>query len=166
MTEFTDRLSLPFIIAGQAQKEVTHNEALAVLDGLVQPVVVAIAPTAVPASPAVGQCWIIGTAPSGAWAGKAGYFAVWTSGGWRFAAPFEGMTCWCQADALVVRREGGAWLKGKMTASTLEVGGQQVVGPRGVAIASPTGGTIVDNEARLVLDAVLAALRQHGLIAS
>jgi Protein of unknown function (DUF2793) len=165
MTDFTDRLSLPFIIAGQAQKEVTHNEALTSLDALVQSVVVAVAPASVPASPGLGQSWIIGAAPTGAWIGKAGYLACWTSGGWRFAPPFEGMTCWSLADSLSVRRESGAWLKGKLTASAILIGGEQVLGPRGVAIANPSGGTNVDPEARLALDAMLSAMRLHGLIA-
>ena len=36
MSESTARLALPLIAPGQAQKEVSHNEALAALDLLVQ----------------------------------------------------------------------------------------------------------------------------------
>jgi hypothetical protein len=32
----TPHLQLPYILASQAQKRVTHNEALRILDGLVQ----------------------------------------------------------------------------------------------------------------------------------
>lgn len=46
------------------------------------------------------------------------------------------------------------------------VGGVPVVGARGAAIAGPAGGGAVDAEARATLDAVLGALRAHGLIAS
>jgi hypothetical protein len=48
--------------------------------------------------------------------------------------------------------------------SALLLDGLQVVGGRGPAIASPTGGMTMDSEARSTIDAVLAALRQHGLI--
>jgi hypothetical protein len=41
------------------------------LDGLVQPVVQVIRLNTPPGSPADGQCWIIGTTPTGAWAGQA-----------------------------------------------------------------------------------------------
>ena len=37
--ETTARLTLPFLQSGQAQKELTHNEALTLLDIAVQPVV-------------------------------------------------------------------------------------------------------------------------------
>jgi Protein of unknown function (DUF2793) len=89
MPDVTDRLSLPLLVAGQAQKEVTHNEALTLIDFLAQPVVVAVAPVSVPAAPTLGQSWIVGAAPTGAWAGKAAHIASWTSGGWRFCAPNE-----------------------------------------------------------------------------
>ena len=42
--------------------------------------------------------------------------------------------------------------------------GVQVVGARLPAIASPASGSTVDSEARSTLDAVLTALRSHGLI--
>ena len=90
----SDRLKLPMLAAAQAQKEVTHNEALALADIAVQAVVQSVGPVAVPASPVVGQCWIVGAEPTGAWTGRAGAIAAWTSGGWRFVLPFEGMQAW------------------------------------------------------------------------
>ena len=58
----------------------------------------------------------------------------------------------------------GAWEIGTLRDSNVVVGGQQVVGPRGAAIASATDGTTVDVQARAVLDQILTALRKHGLI--
>ncbi len=54
MTDITDRLALVLIAPGQAQKEMTHNEALARLDIMVQAVVQSVAPASVPASPMLG----------------------------------------------------------------------------------------------------------------
>jgi hypothetical protein len=153
MPDLTHRLSLPYLVAGQAQKEVTHNEALTLLDSLVQPVVVEVGPAAVP------------SAPVGAWTGKAGSIASWTSGGWRFCEPREGMIVWSLANTLAARRTSSAWVIGSETATTLSIGGQQVIGPRSSAIPDPSGGANVDANARLTLVSILTALRAHGLIA-
>jgi hypothetical protein len=160
----SDRLKLPFLAAAQAQKEMTHNEALALLDIAVQPVVQAVAPAGVPTAPVAGQCWIVGASPTGDWSGQAGALAAWTAGGWRFVAPFEGMTAWSIVDGLVVRRAGSAWVVGEVTAAKLSVGGQQVVGPRRPAISAPSGGTVVDIQARASIAAMLLSLTAHGLI--
>lgn len=166
MTDETSaRLALPFIAAGQAQKELSHNEALALLDMAVQPVVVAVGVDAPPAAPLDGQCWIVGETPSGAWTGRAHAVAGWTASGWRFLTAREGMTAWSVADAAIARFSGSQWDIGLLKGARLVLAGNAVVGARRAAIGAPTGGTVVDAEARVVLDAILAALRGHGLIA-
>lgn len=166
MTEITPRLALPLLVPGQAQKEMFHNEALAALDLVVQASVAAIGINDPPATPALGACWIVGTAPTGAWAGQAGALAGWTAGGWRFVAASEGMAVWDQASGQVARRVGGAWLDGAVTASRIVVGGVQVVGAQRPAIAGPAVGSVIDAEARAAISSMLAALRAHGLIAA
>ncbi len=166
MPDITDRLALPLLAAGQAQKEVTHNEALTLIDCLVQAVVVAVAPTSVPVSPLVGQGWIVGASPTGAWSGKAHHLAVWTSGGWRFASPVEGMAVWSVADQKTVRRSDTGWATGTENAASYAVNGVPVVGNQQPAVATPTDGETVDSEARVAIAAVIAALRTHGLIAT
>ncbi|MDB5702738.1 MAG: hypothetical protein JWL66_2937 [Sphingomonadales bacterium] len=165
MTMTSDRLRLPFLAVAQAQKETTHNEALALVDIAVQPVVQSIAPVLVPTNPAVGQCWIVGAAPIGDWTGEGGALAGWSAGGWRFVAPFEGMTVWSIADGLCARRAGSVWIVGQVTAATLVVGGQQVVGSRQASIPAPSGGATIDAQARAAVIAITAALHSHGLIA-
>jgi hypothetical protein len=160
----SDRMKLPFLAVAQAQKGTTHNEALALLDIAVQPVVQAIAPATAPPAPVVGQCWVVGTAPTGEWAGQAGALAGWSAGGWRFVAPFEGMTVWSIADGLCARRSGSTWIVGEVAATRILVGGQQVVGARQASIAAPSGGTVVDAEARASILAIVSALDSHGLI--
>lgn len=162
----SDRLKLPFLAAAQAQKEVTHNEALAMADIAVQAVVQSVAPATVPTSPAVGQCWIVGPSPTGVWAGHPGAIAAWTSGGWRFVSPFEGMQAWSLADAVTVRRGATMWTKGDLTASTLSVGGDQVVGARRPRVLAPTGGATVDSQARAAISALIAGLEAHGLFSA
>ncbi len=166
MPDTTDRLELPLLSAGQAQKEQTHNEALTRLAMVVQPVVQSIAPVSVPASPVAGQCWIVGNAATGAWSGKDGSIACWTQGGWRFSPPFESMQVWSLADNLSAMRAGGAWDVGSARASSLKIGGVQVVGQRQAAISGPSGGTTIDAEARVTIESLLSAIRSHGLIAT
>ncbi|WP_293881409.1 DUF2793 domain-containing protein [Sphingomonas sp.] len=164
MTTTSDRLNLPFLALAQSQKETTHNEALALLDMAVQPVVQAIAPATIPAAPVAGQCWIVGAAPGGPWSGHADALAAWTSGGWRFLAPFDGMTVWSMADGVSARRVGSSWQVGQLTAVKLVIGGNQVVGNRRPAIALPTGGATNDVQARATIALVIDTLTNHGLI--
>ena len=52
MADISPHLLLPYILAAQAQKHVTHNEALRLLDAMVQLSVLNLSLTAPPASPA------------------------------------------------------------------------------------------------------------------
>lgn len=164
--ETTARLALPFLAAGQAQKELTHNEALALLDLAVQPVVEAIGTTTPPTAPVEGRCWIVGATPTGAWSGKGGTLAGWTSGGWRFLPVPDGMSAWSRSDLCDGRYVGGQWEIGTLRARRMTIGGVQVVGPRQPAIAAPTGGTVVDSSARQAISGIIAVLQQHGLISA
>ena len=162
----TARLTLPLLYAAQAQKEDDHNEALVRLDLATQAVVRDVGIDAPPASPTLGECWIVGPAPTGAWAGYPDALAGWTTGGWRFVVPFPGMAVWDLASGTMARRGAAQWQRGALSATSLSVGGVRVVGTQRAAIAAPTGGNTIDGEARAALDAVLAALREHGLIAT
>ncbi len=103
------RLSLPYIQAAQAQKHVTHNEAVERLDLLVQLTVEAVDATTPPASAADGQAWIIGAAPTGVWSSNAGGVAAWQGGGWVFVTPQTGWRAWDKTNAVVVAYDGTVW---------------------------------------------------------
>jgi len=75
-------LGIPFVASQQAQPEVTHNEALLLLQLLLNGVITLT--DTPPGSPIAGDAYIIGPAPTGAWAGKANKLAIYTDGGWRF----------------------------------------------------------------------------------
>jgi hypothetical protein len=166
MADSTDRLQFPFIIQGQAQKELTHNEALTRADIAIQSVVVAVGVTIVPVAPLLGQCWIVGAGATGVWAGQEGALAGWTSGGWRFVTPFEGMAVWSLADQKWVQRTSTAWAVGAANAASYAINGTTVVKSQRAPIANPVGGTVIDSESRIALEAILTALRGHGLIAT
>lgn len=161
----TARLHLPLLHAGQAQKEIDHNEALALIDIALHPLVRAVGWNTPPDNPVVGECWIVGPEPIGDWAGQAGALAGWTEGGWRFVAAREGASVAIVDQPLSARYDGGKWRIGEVHAETVIVAGTRVLGPRQPAIADPVDGGVVDREARDTLVAMLAALREHGLIA-
>ena len=159
----TPRLALPLLAAGQAQKEMSHNEALARIDLTLHGNILEADTNIPPEDPEPGQCWILGDAPEGGWTGHAGEVAGWSGGGWRFVAPCEGMRLWLGENGGFALFSGGEWRLGE-THGRLIVGGQQVVGNRRAAIAEPSGGTVVDAEARATILAVLNAMRDHGLV--
>jgi hypothetical protein len=108
----TPRLSLPVIEAAQAQKHVTHNEALTLLDCLTQLAVESRALTAPPSSPADGACYIPATGASGAWSGWDGAVAPFSGGGWVRLTPVSGLKAWVKAERLTVTYEDGVWRDG------------------------------------------------------
>ena len=160
----TPRLALPFLAVGQAQKEFTHNESLQTIDILVGGAIEQPPLASPPADPALGACYIVDAGATGSWAGKSQSLAAWTTGGWRFVAPIEGMLLYERASGSSAVFRNGDWEIGTIRGATLVIDGQQVVGPRGAAIQSPTGGTVVDNESRATIESILSELRRHGLI--
>lgn len=57
----TPKLALPLLLAAQAQKHVTHNEALLRLDAVVQLAVLERTRSVPPATPVDGDAYLIGT---------------------------------------------------------------------------------------------------------
>ena len=114
MTTTTPRLDLPFIEAAQAQKHVTHNAALEVLDLVTQLCVQDFDATTPPDAPVEGQVWALGAGPTGDWAGHDGQLAAWSGGGWLFVTPGSGWRAFGLVDdslrALRDTATGPAWL--------------------------------------------------------
>lgn len=164
--EHSLRCRLPLLAAGQAQKEIFHNEALQLIDLLIGTAVEDCGRNAPPASPAEGQAYRVGLAPTGDWSGQAGAVAGWSAAGWRFAGPFEGQAVFDKARAIGCYFRAGAWDDGAVRAEQLVIDGTTVVAGQQPAIAVPSGGTTVDSQARAAISAILAALRNHGLIAT
>lgn len=163
MTETSPRFGLPFLAPGQAQKELYHNEALAIVDASLHAAVEEEPLGAPPAAPEPGQCWIVGAAATGDWAGKDGRIASWSGAGWRFVTPVPGMLTWKADAGYWLHWSGSGWSDGELPAAALVIGGQQVVGPRLAEVPSPSGGTTIDAEARGAIDSLIATLRSHGL---
>lgn len=130
------------MLVGQTQKEATVNEALVLIDMIAGGGVLGQRNDP-PATPAVGQVWIVGTTPTGAFAGQSNCIAGWTDGGWRFARPVHGMRVH-DLQKSAMRLFDGDW---------------KVVS----APAAPAGGAVIDSEARASLVLVIEALKAIGI---
>lgn len=128
MPNSTGRLGLPYIITSQAQKEVTHNEALNRLDAFVTPVVADIADTP-PGSPAAGDLYIVGTSPTDDFTGHENELAQSLTGGWVFYTPFKWMDAVVESLDSRMAYDGSGWIPFglimKDTGEYLRVGHQQ-----------------------------------------
>ncbi|SHF32180.1 Protein of unknown function [Ruegeria intermedia] len=105
----TPILALPYIAAAQAQKHVTHNEALDRLDGLVQLSVKDRDLTTPPPSPTEGDRYIVATGATGAWAGWDGDVAMFSGGAWVRLPARTGWRVWIEDEGSLLVRSGGAW---------------------------------------------------------
>lgn len=90
------------------------NRNLRVLDTLVNLRVLSMGLNAPPASPAQGAAYVVGSAPTGAWAGKAQQIAIWMVGddltsAWTFVVPKAGWRGYSVADTSDIRFNGAAW---------------------------------------------------------
>lgn len=106
----TARLSLPFIMSGQALKHITHNDALNRLDALVQPVVESTVLAVPPVSPLPGEAWVVPSGASGAWAGHTDEIAAFQDGAWIFYDPAKGWQVFDRASDALLIFSGTAWV--------------------------------------------------------
>lgn len=104
----TPLLGLPLIAAAQAQKHVTHNEALLALDALIQLSVVSRSLASPPAA-ADGERYLVAAPGQGAWAGQQGRIALAQGGGFTFITPRKGWRMWVEAEEKLIVFDGTAW---------------------------------------------------------
>ena len=108
MSETTPLLALPLLAAAQAQKHVTHNEALILLDAATQLAVIDRGRTAPPGAPVEGARYLIGAAPTGDWAGHGREIALY-DGGWLFLTPRAGWRAYVAAERVTLLHDGAGW---------------------------------------------------------
>lgn len=142
-SDTSTRHALPYLFAGQAQKEFTVNEALAKIDALLHPVIGGQAASE-PTSPAPGDCVLVIEPASGIFDGNEGRLASWDGQQWTFIDPVEGMTVYDSSTG---------------TRLVFASGWQEAP-----SIGDPAGGTTIDLEARGAIVALSGALRDYGII--
>jgi hypothetical protein len=139
----TPRFGLPFLFAGQSQKEFFVNQSLALIDVLLQPSVAASL-YAPPSEAVDGAAYRILSPSSGSWTDREGQLAVRIAGHWQFIAPTAGMRIYDQAeDRWLCYR--GEWLAAELPGEV-------------------QGGTVIDYEARALLTQIINVLSELGLV--
>ncbi len=146
--EFTSRsprFGLPLLYPGQAQKEFFINEAVSFTDLLLHAAIEG-EENEPPVNVSEGECWLVGAAASGAWAGHEGQLASYQAGTWLFVPPRDGMRVLDRPNKQD-RVFRGEWQRAK-------------------PIDAPAGGTMVDAEARAAIAQLIAALIAGGILPS
>lgn len=162
MAETTERYLLPLLQPGQAQKEVTHNEAVAGIDALLH-LAVESRTTTVPPAAGVTGIWIVGVGAVGIWSGRAGAVAVATSAGWSYVAPRDGCLAFVKDLGVFAVFTGGAWVSDVWPIRALRIDNRTMLGAEPTALPAVSGGTVVDTQARAALAAIANLLRNMGL---
>lgn len=144
-TSATPRFALPLLFAGQSQKEFYVNEAHALTDALLHAACEgeAVDP---PATPTEGDAWLVAAGATGDWAGEDGKLASRQAGNWLYAAPTDGMRLFDRSTGQMLLYRNG-W--------------QRPAPP-----ASPSGGAIIDAEARAAIADLISALASAGIFAT
>jgi len=105
-------LLMPFIEAAQAQKHVTHNAALRVLDAVIMLSVLDRDLADPPGSPSDGDRYLVASSATGDWAGQDGKIAIWQDGAWAFHTPREGWFVWIADEGVFLVFNGASWTGG------------------------------------------------------
>ena len=113
--ESTTNLKMPLLVSNQSQKEIIHNEALIIIDNILQNGVIDKDLTTPPSNPNSNDIYIVGASATGAWSGKDNQLAFYDNG-WRFIEAREGFTFWVNDEDKLYTYNGSKWI------ATIQVG--------------------------------------------
>lgn len=119
------------------------NESLVRIDALLHGAIEAQTATP-PTSPQEGQAWLVAASPTGAWSGQAGKIASFQQGQWLFQAPRDGLRVFNRATGQELFYFGSWRTPAKP--------------------ASPSGGTVIDAQARTAIAALIDSLVAAGVL--
>ena len=114
---FGPKIPAAFVSTAQGDTYYTAGEALLrMLQTLVQANVISVATNTPPGSPSNGNTYVVGSAPTGAWATHANSIAYWSTdnpatpgGEWEFYTPATGWIVGNQTDSTAYIFNGTAW---------------------------------------------------------
>lgn len=138
----TPNHDLPLLFAGQAQKEMSLNQATAVIDALLCATITQSTNTP-PAQAAEGAVYRVVPIASEGWAGKEDHLAVRVGSSWHFVTPRTGMRFYDTQQSKVIVFET------QWNATT--------------ELSPAQGGSVVDVEARALLGDLIEQLRNIGI---
>ncbi len=108
--EITPNLNLPYIMPAQAQKHVTHNEAIRMLDVLIQLSAISASLPSPPSTPLNGERYIVPPNPESDWAGQSANIATFQDNSWAFLTPQTGWQCWVEETQQIMIFDGDNWI--------------------------------------------------------
>jgi hypothetical protein len=126
--------------------------------------------SAPPGSPVEGARYIVGPAPSGAWAGQAGKIAAYQDGAWAYYAPRAGWLAWVADEDRLYAWEGSAWAA--LPAGSLDsvaddpapqLGGDLDANGHSIGFDDGTGLTDASGNAQLAFHAAASAVNHLGI---
>lgn len=109
MSQTSPVMGLPYLQPAQAQKHVTHNEALRILDAVTQLSVATAPQSDPPTDPQEGARYIVDGGGTSAWAGQDQAIAVYVDSAWQFFAPAPGWRADVADTGATLRFDGTAW---------------------------------------------------------
>jgi hypothetical protein len=104
-------LSLDYLVADQAQKHVTVNQALRRLDGLAHLAVISRKLAIPPSAPSNGARYLIPENSQDLWAGRAGQIAIYEDTAWAFLRPQIGWRVWQSDEKHLLAYDGASWVE-------------------------------------------------------
>lgn len=138
----TAHVTLPLLFAGQAQKEPFINHAFSAIDALLTGVVDDSLATP-PSDPAEGSRYRILENAVAEWLGHDDEIAIRIGGAWEFVVAYEGMSVF-DTTARTSLYFATEWLAATQP-------------------PTPSGGNVVDSEARAALELLIEALKTAGI---
>lgn len=144
-TDSSARFKLPFLFAGQAQKEFFVNEAHALTDMLLHTAVIGERASP-PSESADGDIWIVANGADGQWAGYDNYLAGQQGGVWKFIPPVVGMRVFDQSSGQFTVYSD-SWIRPN-------------------APVTPDSGATVDSDMRAAFGLLIQALRNAGIFSA
>jgi len=136
-------LKMPYLAPAQAQKHVTHNEALRQLDALVQLSVSSISNTPLSA-PDNGSRLIVGADPEGIFLGYENKVAAFQDGAWAYFTPQTGWRAYIADQSEILVFDGTAWQSTSSQSANLFGVNAAADSTNRLAVKSPA--TLLDHE--------------------
>lgn len=107
--ETTPNLKMPYILPSQAQKHVTHNEALRYLDALLHLSVTSRQYSSPPVNAQEGERYLIAAGAADLWQGQAGNIAAFMDAEWFFFTPLRGWMMHVADENVLLVFNGTQW---------------------------------------------------------
>lgn len=144
-TSSSPRFGLPLLFSGQSRKEHTVNEAHAITDALLHCAIEGETGTP-PEAPTDGDCWLVSSPATGEWSEQEGRIACRQAGIWLFVTPRDGMRIFNRSAGQDIRF-AGTWAAPS-------------------APTAPSGGSVIDTEARTAINELIAAMQAARILGS